>query len=596
MKQFAGLASDMLIYFALVWLTLLEVNTGWCEEMPMMLYTILGLGAVGMCRILLQRIICRICWLDVVIALWFLYITLNYWFVSPYPAGERYFSYLSSMLLYIVLRYSVSDKHKHAVLIALIIGGGYEAVLGLMQLVGWEYSRHSLFDVTGTFFNPGPYSGYIVVVLSIVTAYLYHRRDLYTFPYMRKGMPHLTMYPTGIFVLSCVVFYLSVIILPATWSRAAFVAYIAVLFVLFYKRHKKWVIALVYLATVAGAFLYWVKADSANGRVLMNTISVRAMTEKPICGHGIGGFANAFANEQALYFEENADSPFVEVAGSPEYAFNEWMSVGVEQGCTGMLFLTVIVVGTCIILLQKRNEMAYGWIALWVFALFSYPLSLQPFRILTVLFTAYAANSICKERPNERWGYKIRHILWVAMALMVTYGIIPRIKHKVQTNKEWNMVSGYQHAAFADDYAEWYNTLSDNPKFLFAYGKILHELKRYNDSNAALRDGLMVSSDPMFYVVMGNNYKALKAYKEAEKSYKTAFYMGPNKMYPLYQLLQLYIESGNEKEAQDTARRIVDFIPKVRSNATDEMQQFASEYLNNKNFKNEYEHESQKEL
>ncbi len=584
-KQFAGLTSDMLTSLSLVWLTLLEVNTGWCEEMPMMLYTILGLGVVGICRILLQRTIRQICWMDTVIALWFLYITLNYWFISPYPAGERYFSYLSSMVLYVVLRYSVSDKHKHAVLIALAIGGGYEALLGLMQLVGWEYSRHSLFDVTGTFFNPGPYSGYIVVMLSIVTAYFYKRRELYTFPYFKKGMQLRRIYPTCIFILSSVVLYLSVIILPATWSRAAFVAYVVVLFALFYKRHKKWVVSLFCLAAIAGVFLYWAKADSANGRVLMNTISVRSMTEKPICGHGIGGFAQTFANGQAEYFKENPDSPFVEVAGSPEYAFNEWMSVGVEQGCTGMLFFTIVAIGTCIILLRKRNEMAYGWIALLTFALFSYPFSLQPFRILAVLFTAYAANSICKEKPNERWGYNIRHILLVAFALMVTWGIIPRIEHKVQTNREWNMVSGYQHAAFADDYAEWYNTLSDNPKFLFAYGKILHEIKRYNDSNAALRDGLMVSSDPMFHVVMGNNYKALKAYKEAEESYKTAFHMGPNKMYPLYQLLQLYIESGNEEGAQETARRIVDFKPKVRSNATDEMQQFASKYLNNKNFK-----------
>lgn len=589
MKQtivyFVGLTSNMLISFGLVWLTLIEVNTGWCEEMPMMLYTILGLGIVGICRILLQKTNCRICWMDMVISLWFLYITLNYWFISPYPAGERYFCYLSSMMLYIVLRYSVSAKHKHIVLIALAIGGGYEAVLGLMQLLGWEYSKHSLFDVTGTFFNPGPYSGYIVVILSIVTAYFYKRRELYIFPYFKKGIQLRSIYPTCIFILSCVVFYLSVIILPATWSRAAFVAYIAVLFVLFYKKHKKWVLPLFCFATIVGVFLYWVKADSANGRLLMNIISVRSMTEKPICGHGIGGFVHTFANGQAEYFKENPDSPFVEVAGSPEYAFNEWMSVGVEQGCTGMLFFTVVAIGTCIILLRKQNEMAYGCIALLVFSLFSYPFSLQPFRILAVLFTAYAANSICKEKPNEEWGYNIRHILFVVVALMVTRGIIPRIKHKVQTNKEWSMVSGYQHAAFADDYIEWYNTLSDNPKFLFAYGKILHEMKRYNDSNAALRDGLMVSSDPMFHVVMGNNYKALKVYKEAEESYKTAFYMGPNKMYPLYQLLQLYIEFGDTENALDTARRIVNFEPKVRSKATDEMQQSASDYLNSINFK-----------
>lgn len=584
-RHYVDIATDTLIVTGLIWLTLLEVNTGWSEEMSKMLYVLLGLGIVGVCRILFQKTMHKICWLDVVIALWFLYITLNYWFVSPYPAGERYFTYLSSFLLYMVLRLTLTKNHKHAVLIALAIGGGYEAALGLMQLVGWEYSRHSLFDVTGTFFNPGPYSGYIVVMLSIVTAYFYKRRELYTFPYFKKGMQLRRIYPICIFILSCVVLYLSIIILPATWSRAAFVAYVATLLVLFFKKHKKWVAALFCFAAIAGVFLYWAKADSANGRVLMNTISVRALSDKPICGHGVGGFANSFAKNQAEYFKENPDSPFVDVAGAPEYAFNELLSIGVEQGCTGMLFFGVIAVGSCIILLRKRNEMAYGWIALLVFSMFSYPFSLQPFRILAVVFTAYAANSIGRKKTYEKWRCKIPHILCLSCALMITYGLIPRIHHKIKTNKEWKMVSGYQHTAFADDYEEWYNTLSDNPKYLFAYGKILHELKRYNDSNAMLRDGLMVSSDPMFHVIMGNNYKALKAYREAEEAYKTAFYMGPNKMYPLYQLWLLHVECGNETEARNVAQKIVDFNPKIQSNATDEMQQAALEYLNNINFK-----------
>ena len=142
------------------------------------------------------------------------------------------------------------------------------------------------------------------------------------------------------------------------------------------------------------------------------------------------------------------------------------------------------------------------------------------------------------------------------------------------------MVSGYRHAAFIDDYEVWAGTLSDNPKFLFSYGKILNDLKRYNDSNAALRAGTMVSADPMFYVVMGNNYRALKAYREAEEAYRKAFSMGPNKMYPLYQLLLMYIELGDNLQARETAQKIVDFRPKIRSNATDEMQRFAAKHLN----------------
>ena len=112
---------------------------------------------------------------------------------------------------------------------------------------------------------------------------------------------------------------------------------------------------------------------------------------------------------------------------------------------------------------------------------------------------------------------------------------------------------------------------------------MLNGMKRYNDSNAALRDGMKVSADPMFYVVMGNNYKELGAYKEAEECYTKAFYINPNKMYPLYQLLQMYIGLNNEVDAKVMAQRLVDFNPKIRSSATDDMKDYAKEYLKKNN-------------
>lgn len=582
MKQCAKLTSDILAALSLVWLTLLEVNTGWCEENPMMLYTVFGLGAVGTFRILHQRIIHQVSWIDIAISCWFLYITLNYWFISPYPAGKQYFSCLSSFMLYIVLRYTVSDKHKHVVLVALFLGGGYEALLGLMQLLGLKYSRHSLFDVTGTFFNPGPYSAYLVVVLAIATAYIYKRRGLYCYPYFKRAIPIRNILPTCIYLACCITLYATAIILPATWSRAAFVAYFAVLLVLLYRKHKRWMLWLVCGSLLAGTLLYFVKQDSANGRVLMNTVSGRAIVESPWVGHGIGGFAHAFAESQAAYFKMYPESPFIEVAGSPEYAFNELFQIGVEQGCLGMLCFVVIAIGALVILLRRRCELAYGWLALLVFAFFSYPFSLQPFRIMGVVFVAYAASIASREKGDSTMVNRLFHIVVVVLSMVAVCLMLPRVKLKVKATSDWEMISGYKSMAFADDYAEWYTTLNDNPKFLFAYGKMLHEMKRYNDSNAVLHDGVKVSSDPMFHVVIGNNYKALGAFKEAEEHYTRAFIQGPNKMYPLYQLLQLYIEVDDIVKAKEMAQRVVDFKPKIRSSATDEMKEFAKEYITNK--------------
>ena len=49
---------------------------------------------------------------------------------------------------------------------SLIILGGVEAVWGLRQIYGLAVSNHSLYALTGSFYNPGPYSGYLAMVIS----------------------------------------------------------------------------------------------------------------------------------------------------------------------------------------------------------------------------------------------------------------------------------------------------------------------------------------------------------------------------------------------------------------------------------------------
>ena len=390
------ITATALVAFCLLWLTLLDVHTGWYEELPVLLNAMLAIGCIALVSVIFRKQMCKICWLDKIVLLWFVYITFNYWFVSPYPAGERYFVFLSSLLLYILLRYTLAKDNKYILLLALCIGGIYEAILGVMQLMGWEYSRHSMFNITGTFFNPGPFSAYLVVALAVATAYIYRRKKLYNYPYFKKGMLARCILPSCLYIICGIALFVTAITLPATWSRAAFVAYFIVLLVLLYNKHKKWVLGLVCASAVVGVFLYFAKQGSANGRVLMNIVSMRAIESKPLFGYGIGGLANAFADSQAEYFKENLESPFVEVAGSPESAFNELLQIGVEQGVIGMLFFIVIATGSMIVLLRNRNELAYGWLALLVFSLFSYPFSLQPFRIIAVLFVASVTPSECK--------------------------------------------------------------------------------------------------------------------------------------------------------------------------------------------------------
>ncbi|HYX06371.1 MAG TPA: hypothetical protein VE912_06515, partial [Bacteroidales bacterium] len=48
--------------------------------------------------------------------------------------------------------------------LALIAGGLVQAVYGNLQLWGYYPSHHGLYKLTGSFFNPGPYAGYLASV------------------------------------------------------------------------------------------------------------------------------------------------------------------------------------------------------------------------------------------------------------------------------------------------------------------------------------------------------------------------------------------------------------------------------------------------
>ena len=96
---------------------------------------------------------------------------------------------------------------------AVLLTGLWQAMLGLLQVYGWETSRHSLYAVTGSFFNPGPYSGFLAVILPLAVDVLLQERMIGNERIEKalRGLAWVTL-----FVVLC--------ILPAGRSRAAWIA------------------------------------------------------------------------------------------------------------------------------------------------------------------------------------------------------------------------------------------------------------------------------------------------------------------------------------------------------------------------------------
>ena len=552
-----------------VWQTVAypSVSDVWCYGMVTML------SIPAFCASLRARRWPRPHALDAIVLLWALYMACNYWFLSPYPATEDFREAEALCLAYAALRLAIPFCGKAFGAVwttGLCLAGLYQIYTGIAQLAGWEPSHHYRYALTGTFFNPGPYAILVAIALTVAAAWLYNHKGAWTGLSRPDKIFRVTVYAMWVTGLP---------VLAATWSRTAWVALAVALTVMLWRGHRRMVLGGLAVAACLGVCAYAMKQNSADGRLLMTIVAGKAWMAEWLTGHGLGGFAHAYGEAQAAFFTGHPDSPLLSVAGSPEYAFNGLAGVGVEQGFIGMACALTITSWTAFILVRKREASACGYIVLLVASMFSYPFSLWPFRLWATGWVAYAVSLQAGTGTGSVWWKKTSGAAMAILLAVPSVWWTAETKTRVEAYGEYRALSGIQDAAFVDDFRKNYDRLKDRPEYLFTYGKALRELERYNDSNAALRQGTRVSCDPMFHVMMGNNYLDLGATREAETAYRKAFSLLPNRAYPLYRLMKLYKATGKDEKARDMARRITALRAKVDSPAVRKMKEEADDLL-----------------
>lgn len=542
----------------------------WRTEAMPSVSDVWGYRAVAALAVLALTAVClgqrlpRLHWADGVALFWWVYVSLNYVFVSPYPAAEVYGKAMALGVAYVALRLVIpfcGRAFTRLWWVGLCAAGGYELWTGFMQLAGREASRHHLFDVTGTFFNPGPYAIFVAVVLAVSVAWWYRHGEAFAGRGRWSWVGAWSVAAVAVFCFP---------VLVATWSRAAWVAVAVAAACLLWKAHRRMVFWGMGVAVCAGVAAYFLKQGSADGRLLMTMVAGRAWVGEWLCGHGLGGYAQAYGAAQEAFFAARPGSPLSVVAGSPEYAFNGVLGVGMEQGVLGAVPALVLGLWSLAVLCRRGEVSAYGWLVLLVSSLFSYPFALWPFLSLAVAWVALAV-SLEAGTAEVRWWK--RTAVWpvVAVGGWCVWNLSDDTARRVEAYEEFRRVRGIQDVAFLEDYRKKYEDLKAYPDFLFTFGTALREAGRYNESNAMLRQGTRVSCDPVFYTLMGNNYRDLGAVAEAESAYRKAFGMLPGRMYPLYRLMKLYEAEGQMRKAEEMARQIIAFRPKVDSPAVREM-------------------------
>lgn len=511
--------------------------------------------------------------------------------ISP----EYMLFFIQLILLWFALKilYGFFPIIKKAIPIALILWVLVESVLGLGQLYGFYPSKHTLFKTTGSFLNPGPYGGFIALIFPLALHYWLIYRD-------RNKI---------VSILSIISIAISIMILPATMSRTAWIAtIIGCLFVLmydtrivlrfyiFWKRYKKqsifYSIILLLLICFSIYGVYNLKKDSADGRLFMWKITTLAIKESPIQGVGMGGFSEAYADAQMKYFKSDKASEVEKlVAGSPEYAFNEYLQIFIENGLFGIAFFVIISLQIIYSSVKNKQIGAAGsFITLSVFAFASYPYHLWQFPLVWILLGSVCTTPFCKKGEEDQY-YKGRWVVLTLslMAICITsiYCFSRQDKY-YKAKKEWRkLIPLYNMKAYesvSDAYQKIYPILSHNPKFIFEYGVILNSIEQRVKADSIFDRGLKLSCDPMFYNVKGRNYHEMGEYSKAEAAYINSTYLLPERIYPYYLLTKLYSDSINYQPNKMywAANTVLEKEPKVHSTAINEMRNEVRKILKEK--------------
>jgi hypothetical protein len=408
-----------------------------------------------------------------------------------------------------------------------------------------------------------------------------------------------------VFVLSGFVLAVQVY---ASGSRASWLAALGAILFLLYRKIKEYVhsvnsgilfnpiiyffliLCFVVLFVPFSKYLYGLKKDSADGRLLIAAVSMEMVKNAPVFGSGISGFRSGYLTRQAEYFQSHPDSPYRRVADDVEMPFNEFLKILAEQGIIGLLLFACLIY--CLFESKTRKKHVIPRltrdpletlpevllfsivICILVFGLFSYPFDKLPFTVLFVFSLA-----ILSQNRHPVFTIRLRRMNCVRIPLLLVLcliagKIVRDTYHYARACRTWNwalahFTPGKEELLF--QLKELYPVLSNNPVFLTTYGKALCLGEHFREAAVVLEKAVERQPLSVSYIELGKCYEAEGFTGKALACWEHAALMVPSRFTPLYLTMKLHFKNEEYGKAHKYAEQLLAKKIKIDNPEIDEM-------------------------
>lgn len=531
--------------------------------------------------------------LDVLVAAVLIYTIFSSFAHGSLLFSQRNIEIFALLIFYLVAKkmYSQKPSGDRLYIICFLCLTIIQIVIAVLQWFELMPSYNYNFKFTGFFFNPGPFAIYLSALMTLcLTVFLFSADKI-------------------IKIIGLMFFLLSLPVVLVTVSRAAWLGAIVALFFVVEARFKflskllryigpgakiTLVALLITVTFFSSYYLYTLKKDSANGRLLTWKMTGLIVRDHPVTGVGPGNFSASLFKYQSQYFQQHPDLIPREgrIADETWYAFNDILQITAEQGVIGLVLILALLftASKAAIRLMKAIHsketydnsdiliIAYAAMLLVILfsGLFSYPLTLLPFQILFYNSLSLLSASYDK-LPEVSAGFrsevleKLKPVIITISVILGMYFMFYAQGIYIGYHRWYITGERYFQNNEIDQLAIDHPFLLNDPGFAVVLGNHLLQKRDYDKAINFLESAKTYCPNKSLYYTLGTAYKLVGKYDKAEEQYKFLVYALPGLVRPRYMLAKLYYDTKQETKWRKEALSLISFKPKVESNSTEAM-------------------------